>query len=220
MRISELAAASGVPIATIKYYLRERLIPAGRVTSTTRADYDERHVEALALVRSLLAAGLAIAEVRAIVERLEQPIAGPTDLLTILRELQQLLSPRRDNDQPLRQETEAMISRYGWQAQANPAAAEELQAALDAASAAGFQVLDEVQQQYARSMTDIAGAELAHIPAGSPSDVIRYAVLGERLMERVLLAMRRLAEASKAHEVMGVPIPGMDGDQARETSSE
>jgi len=33
MRISQLSAESGVPIPTIKYYLREGLLPGGEATS-------------------------------------------------------------------------------------------------------------------------------------------------------------------------------------------
>ena len=40
MRISELSARSGVSVATIKYYLRERVLPEGERTSATQATYD------------------------------------------------------------------------------------------------------------------------------------------------------------------------------------
>ena len=37
MRISELARRSGLPVATVKYYLREGLLPAGEPTAATQA---------------------------------------------------------------------------------------------------------------------------------------------------------------------------------------
>ncbi|HOZ59840.1 MAG TPA: MerR family transcriptional regulator, partial [Nakamurella multipartita] len=40
VRISELSRASGVPTATIKYYLREKLLHEGVLTSATQARYD------------------------------------------------------------------------------------------------------------------------------------------------------------------------------------
>ncbi len=52
MRISELVARSGVPLATVKYYLREGLLMPGETTSATQARYDEQHVRRLALVRA------------------------------------------------------------------------------------------------------------------------------------------------------------------------
>ena len=37
MRISALAAAAGLPVATVKYYLREGLLQSGVATSATQA---------------------------------------------------------------------------------------------------------------------------------------------------------------------------------------
>ena len=53
MRISDLSEATGVPVATVKYYLRERLLHPGEVVSRTQARYDASHVERLTLVRAL-----------------------------------------------------------------------------------------------------------------------------------------------------------------------
>src|SRR5438093_343383 len=39
MRISELSRRSGVPVATIKYYRREGLLPEGRALSRLGTDY-------------------------------------------------------------------------------------------------------------------------------------------------------------------------------------
>ena len=44
MRISELSRVSCVPTATIKYYLREKLLHDGLRTSPTQAQYDDTHV--------------------------------------------------------------------------------------------------------------------------------------------------------------------------------
>src|SRR3954453_18454825 len=82
MRISELSRVSGVPVATIKYYLREGLLPAGIPTSLTSASYDERHVDRLNLIRALVDVGrVPIARVRQVVTALEQPPTSWHDLL-------------------------------------------------------------------------------------------------------------------------------------------
>ncbi len=39
MLMAELSRRSGVPVATVKYYLREGLLPSGVTTSATRAEY-------------------------------------------------------------------------------------------------------------------------------------------------------------------------------------
>ena len=41
MRIAELSSRSGTSIPTIKYYLREGLLPAGEATGRNQADYGD-----------------------------------------------------------------------------------------------------------------------------------------------------------------------------------
>ncbi|HJQ89418.1 MAG TPA: MerR family transcriptional regulator, partial [Propionibacteriaceae bacterium] len=61
MRISELSSQTGVPVATIKFYLREKLLQEGIRTSATQAQYNESHVARLRLIRALLGpAGLSV----------------------------------------------------------------------------------------------------------------------------------------------------------------
>ena len=50
MLLNELAEASGVSVASIKYYRREGILPPGERITTTRADYGQRHLERLRLV--------------------------------------------------------------------------------------------------------------------------------------------------------------------------
>ena len=44
VRIAELSSRSGTSIPSIKFYLREGLLPSGEATGATRARYDESHV--------------------------------------------------------------------------------------------------------------------------------------------------------------------------------
>jgi DNA-binding transcriptional MerR regulator len=54
LRIGDLAEQSGVPIATIKYYIREGLLPPPPMkTGRTMAYYDEDYLEQLRVVRRL-----------------------------------------------------------------------------------------------------------------------------------------------------------------------
>lgn len=45
MRLAELSRRSGVSTATIKYYLREGLLPPGRQVNPTTAEYDDGHLQ-------------------------------------------------------------------------------------------------------------------------------------------------------------------------------
>jgi DNA-binding transcriptional MerR regulator len=57
MRMSELGATSGVAVATIKFYLREKLLQPGTRVSANQSDYTVRHVERLRLIRAITEVG-------------------------------------------------------------------------------------------------------------------------------------------------------------------
>lgn len=74
MQLSDLSEASGVSIASIKYYRRERLLPAGTRVTATRQDYEERHLERLRLIRILReAAGAPIHRIKQLTTILDDP---------------------------------------------------------------------------------------------------------------------------------------------------
>src|SRR5258706_7366806 len=74
MKIAELSGRSGTSIASIKYYLREGLLPAGAATGRNQAEYDEAHIRRLRLIRALIdIGGLSIASARAVLAAVDQP---------------------------------------------------------------------------------------------------------------------------------------------------
>ena len=74
MRISELAAESGVALPTIKYYLREGLLPAGTATGARSAEYGEEHLRRLRVIRALAeVAGLPLNRIKVIVTLIDSP---------------------------------------------------------------------------------------------------------------------------------------------------
>lgn len=97
LAISELSKATGVPLATVKYSLREGLLPAGRATGATQAQYDESHVIRLRLARSLVqVGGLSVAAARDVLAALDTP--GQSHVspdAPALRQLPVLLALRR-----------------------------------------------------------------------------------------------------------------------------
>ncbi len=53
LKISELAEAAGVPVATVRHYLREGLLPEGRKTSRNMAYYPAEMVDRIRLIKLL-----------------------------------------------------------------------------------------------------------------------------------------------------------------------
>ncbi|MBR7833828.1 MerR family transcriptional regulator, partial [Actinospica durhamensis] len=82
MRIGELSAASGVPLPTVKYYLREGLLPAGERTARNQADYGPEHLARLRLIRSLVEVGrLSVTDTRRVLAAADDPQLPLDDVL-------------------------------------------------------------------------------------------------------------------------------------------
>ena len=111
VRISELSRVSGVPTATIKYYLREKLLPDGRLTSPTQAQYDQAHVARLRLIRALLGpGGLSVAKARRVLEAIDDAGTPTVDLLGIAHcALVEPAAPDRDLTR-----ADDLLRRWGW----------------------------------------------------------------------------------------------------------
>src|ERR1700712_3012342 len=72
LRIGELAKLSGLPVGTIKFYLREGLIPPGRATRPTQARYADLPLDRLKLVRVLAQVGdLSLQQIRQVLAAID-----------------------------------------------------------------------------------------------------------------------------------------------------
>jgi DNA-binding transcriptional MerR regulator len=192
VRISELAARSGVPVATIKYYLRERLLPAGSLTSATQASYDEAHVQRLRLIRALIgSAGLSIAQTRRVLQSVDSPPQSVHELLGVAAEaVSRPVAPGRSHER-----IHELMARWGWRVdQKDCTAHAALAEALDALDAAGFDLPEAAMENYREHIEAIAEYEVANVPTDSPESAVRYVALGTVLLEPVLLALRRMAQ--------------------------
>ena len=86
MRMAALSKATGVPVATIKFYLREGLLPAGERTSPNQSQYDGRHVHRLGLVRGLTEiGGLPLATVAEILSAIDDPSLPLDKVFSVLQ---------------------------------------------------------------------------------------------------------------------------------------
>ncbi|MGO4805393.1 MerR family transcriptional regulator [Arthrobacter sp. 2MCAF15] len=202
MRISQLAAATDVPVATIKYYLRENLLHDGVLTSATQARYDDSHVRRLKLIRALIGtAGLSVSATREVLLGLENPPESGHDLLGIAHHAVAKTAPD-DVDLSAAQQ---LLDRWGWGAEACDRDAQAaLVRALQGLRDAGFDAPAVLLDRYAAAMRDIAEADVESVPTDSPEAAMRHVVLGTLLMEPVLLAMRRLAQQSASSRRFGV----------------
>lgn len=92
MRISDLSRRSGVPVPTIKFYLREQLLMPGTPTARNQAVYDERHLQRVRLIRTL--AGIGELELSSVRELLATVDDGRVSLAEVAATVNRALSPR------------------------------------------------------------------------------------------------------------------------------
>ncbi|WP_448003657.1 MerR family transcriptional regulator [Agromyces bauzanensis] len=199
MRISALAAATGLPLATVKYYLREGLLHPGVATSATQATYDESHVRRLRLIRALTGpVGLSVQQTRTMLALVDDP---GDDLYATLGRAVGSLPPAVDaasvDDPDPFPRARAALEALGQVYDPRFAAVAQLESALAAAEAAGMPISEERLLEYGRRLREIAAFDLARMPR-EPHAAVEYTVLGTALYEPVLLALRRLAHQDVA----------------------
>lgn len=205
MRISELSQRAGVPVASIKYYLREGLLPAGRSLSRTRSEYDDTHVERLRLIRALLGAGgLGIAQVRRVVDAIDD---GASERLGVLAAAQHAIPPVTEAPPPGMEAAPSEDSRpsrardwvasRGWSVEPDSPLLDELDAAWLACDDAGIGLDPERLDAYADAIEQIAAIDVATVPP-QPSSAVRQVILGTVLMDPVLALLRRLAQQHRS----------------------
>lgn len=189
MRISELSRATGVPTATIKYYLREGLLHAGELTSATQAQYDDSHVSRLRLIRALIGpARLSVATTKSVLDAVDDP---PESALELLGRASVALSGQSEvTEDPAARE---LVDQLGWRIEPGSPALADLAEALHAIDEAQLRLITDGLQRYAELIHDIAVEELDTVPTDTPEAAVRQAVLGTVLIEPLLIALRRLA---------------------------
>lgn len=193
MWMSELSTRSGVPIATIKYYLRDGLLPPGESTGATRARYSEAHVGRLRLIRALVeVGGLPLERVRRVLGALDDRSASLHEVVAIAHgELSP--EPARPPSEAARSAVHDLVAERGWQVSPDSRHALALAAALDALDAAGQPMSAAALEVYADSAARVAAAEIAGMREEDRAGAAAYAITGTVLAEPVLTTLRRLA---------------------------
>jgi len=194
MRIAELSARTGVPVPTIKYYLREGVLPAGELSSPNQAHYGERHVERLRMVRALVDIGrLPIATIKSVLEYLEQPNPNLHYALGIA--LHDTMTTRTEVEPPARQAVDELVERRGWLVSDDAPARDVLAEVISVLRQLGEGEILELLDEYAAGVERIAAADLEFVSRRSePDAIVRSAVIGTLLGDALIAALRRLAQ--------------------------
>lgn len=205
MRMAELSAQSGVPVATIKLYLREGILQAGTRTSPNQALYEDAHVRRLRLIRALREVGdLPLATIKQIVSALDQE---QRPLHKTLGMVQQAITPQStESDLPADTEAivDAIITERDWPAH-NPGRKLVIGAITRLAEVgADLPRYRELLSAYADAADIAARADIAGVAGQLDSDtIVEQAVSWTVLGDAVLSGFRRIAQESHSARVFG-----------------
>jgi DNA-binding transcriptional MerR regulator len=205
MRISELSSTSGVPLPTLKFYLREGLLPPGDAIAVNRARYGDAHLRRLQLIRALTEVGrLPLKTVKAVIQAIDDEKLPLHDLLGVA---QWALEPDSPVDaEPMRETVDALLEDLAWKVDNNAPARRTLGRTLATLRDLGRDVSPAALRRYARAAESLAAEEIAAVPANETrSEAVESVVVGTVLYEAVLNALRRLAQEHYSAERFGRP---------------
>jgi DNA-binding transcriptional MerR regulator len=200
VRIAELSQRTGTPVPTIKYYLREGLLPPGERTSWNQASYDDAHVARLRLIRALVdVGGLSIAATRDLLARIAAP---GTSVREALGKAQYAMTAPRDHVEDAawataRGEVRALLRRRGWGVRPTNPARQTLTEVLASLHRLGQDDLLALLDDYAGTAEHLARVEVALLARRPDLDSLVEGVVVATVLGDVLLAaLRRLAQES------------------------
>ena len=198
MQLSELSRACGLPIATIKYYLREGLLPPGSATAS-HAEYGDAHVHRLRLIRALVQVGdLPLATVGQVLDAIDDESMSMHDVLGVAHYALARKGAHNAGSPELeqtRREVDAFLDERGWQVEADAPDRDELASALLTLRRLGWEVSSDVFTRYAKAADRLAEWELSRASTDRPREVtVESMVVGTVVFDSVLSALRRLAE--------------------------
>jgi DNA-binding transcriptional MerR regulator len=197
MRISELSRVSGESIPTIKYYLREGLLPPGRSTARNQAEYSEEHVRRLRLIKVLAdIGGLRLRDIRAVLEAIEDDSLPLHVLLGLAHHA--LGPPEGEEDHApevleARADVDRFLAERGWHVSEAAPARRALARALATLRLMGRAGDPGILEQYARAADRLARREVATVDRAR-AQAVEQAVIGTVVFESALVALRRLAQ--------------------------
>ncbi|KOX03137.1 MULTISPECIES: MerR family transcriptional regulator [Micromonospora] len=194
MKISNLSRQSGVSVATIKFYLRERLLPPGTPTARNQAEYDESHLVRLRLIRLLTGIGMmSLASVREVLVAIDANCLSPQDLARVVNDRLLPQHPLPDAEarslRTAREQADQFIDTVGWQISADARERDTLAQVLAALQGLGCSCGAEAFVPYAEAAERLARSTENVPPESTAATVVARTVL----LEVAFAVMRRMA---------------------------
>ena len=200
MRVSELSEQSGVPVPTIKYYVREGLLPPGERVAGRLSDYDESHLRRLRLLRALReVGGVPVSQLVEVVSAVDSAASLQSVLGTAA---DALAGEPGQADEESRALADGVVEQAGW-THVRPDARERdnLAALLHAARRHGTHLSPAAVEEYAAVADRVARREIEALARSTDrTRVVERMVVGTVVYGELLQVLRRLAEEHHSWE--------------------
>ncbi|WP_224049494.1 MerR family transcriptional regulator [Arthrobacter sp. NicSoilB4] len=191
--MAELSKTSGIPVATIKFYLRERLLPAGERTGPNQSRYGEQHLRRLRLIRGLLdVGGLSVASARGVIDAVDSELPLAHSFGVAQRAVSADIDPGGMDPEAL-----AGIDRLveGWRVSADNPGRLAAARVLETFNALGQRDDRDWFSRYAAAALLVAEADLDLVEArGSREAMAETVVIGTVLGDALFSGLRRAAQ--------------------------
>ena len=206
MRISKLSELAGLPVGTVKFYLRTGLLHPGRATSATQAQYNDTHVDRLRLIRALLEVGhLPLADIQRVVDAIDLPTEDPATNVALV---QRAVSPQLEDDAEVDlTRARELVDELGWSIAPDSPHLPHLARALAALDSVEQPAGRERLRVYAESASHAARNDVDLITDTPDADKPVVAAVSSAIYETVFTALHRLAVENQTARRKS-PIPG------------
>jgi DNA-binding transcriptional MerR regulator len=209
VQISELSDRSGLTVQTIKFYIREGLLPKGSAVSATRSEYDLRHLERLRLISALREVGdLPVSAIQQIIAAIEDDRVSLHDLFATTQHAigPHVAAPHDPHWRAAREDVDALVGELGWDVGDRAPARDLLAHTFVALRRLGFPITLRDLRPYVKAATEVADHEIGRVAAGTPrARTVHSLLVSTVLYEQVLTALHRMAQENASSRRFGKP---------------
>lgn len=206
MKLAELAQRTATSPATIKYWMRAGILPAGAKRNATTATYGQAHVDRIRLItylRTELDADTPT--IRGITGLLDNPATEPLDLLEACQVLAAGITatavPQPQDDELISQ----LCAAIGWPDTASVARS-QLATVLAECRQAGRPITMADLRLYAQSFQPLARTNVLQTAAsGTPDQIAFHVIRGITLTTRLERSLSNLAHTAASMDLLNGP---------------
>lgn len=195
MRVGELSERTGLPVGTIKFYLRSGVIPPGTSTATNQAQYSEEHLHRLRLVRAMAeVGGLSLNAITEVLAAADDDSIALHDAFGLAQDAMVAVEAQGGSEwAEASADLDALIGQMGWCVRPQARARHLVISAIVTLRRFGWPITAASFEQVAAWLSDNAAEEIGFIDPADRTGAIETSVIGTVVIEQVMVGLRRLA---------------------------